>query len=120
MKSGKQMLRSLMVGLSMVALIGAGIGAQAQDKNPPKVKFTVEQAKAIAVKKYHGKVVGQPPLENEEGKWQYGVMVKTGKTLREIMVNAMTGKIDSVEVTTNAKEAAEKKADAAAAKKGKK
>lgn len=116
MKSGKQMLRSLMVGLSMAALIGAGVGVQAQDKKPPKVKYTVEQANAIAVKKYHGKVVGKTPLENEEGKWQYGVMVKTGKTLREVMVNANTGKIDSVEVTTNAKEAKEKAADEAKAK----
>ena len=55
-------------------------------------------------------------LENEEGKWQYGVMVRSGKTLREVMVNAMTGKIDSVEVTTAEKERAEKKADADKAK----
>ena len=63
------------------------------------------------------KVVGKTKLENEEGKWQYGVLVQTGKTLREVMVNARTGKIDSVEITTKAKEKTEEKADAAKAKK---
>src|SRR5438132_13089858 len=85
-------------------------------QKPPKAKITASQANQIAVKKFHGKVEGKTPLENEEGKWQYGVMVRTGKTLREVMVNAMTGKIDNVEVTTKAKEAAEAKADAAKSK----
>src|SRR5437870_10877257 len=82
-----------------------------------KPKITAEQANAIAVKKYHGKVVGKTKLENEEGKWQYGVLVRSGKTLREVMVNAKTGKIDNVEVTTATKEKAEEKADAAKANK---
>ena len=102
--------------LAAAALIACCLPAIAQ--KPPKVKITTAQANAIALKKFHGKVVGKTPLENEEGKWQYGVMVRSGKTLREVMVNAMTGKIDSVEVTTEAKERAEKKADEAKAKKG--
>src|SRR5947207_1000417 len=47
----------------------------------PKVKFTASQANEIALKKYPGKVQGKTPLEKEEGKWQYGVMVRSGKTL---------------------------------------
>ena len=84
--------------LTYVGLVSmlAGLPAIAQEK-APKPKFTAEQANSIAVKKYHGKVVGKTKLENEEGKWQYGVLVQTGKTLREVMVNARTGKIDSVE-----------------------
>jgi uncharacterized membrane protein YkoI len=79
-------------------------------------KITVAQARAAALKRFPGKVVGKTPLENEEGTWQYGVMVQSGKTLREVMVNAKTGKIDSVEVTTASKEGAEAKAEAARAK----
>ncbi len=116
----KRTLDALLCGLSLLALLTAGLAANAQQKEkhtPPKVKITAAQANEIALKKYHGKIVGNTPLENEEGKWQYGVMVRSGKTLREVMVNAMTGKIDSVEVTTEAKESAEKKADEAKAKK---
>ena len=56
---------------------------------------------------------GKINLEDEEGSWQYAVNIRSGKTLREVMVNAMTGKIANVEVTTNAEEAREQKAEAA-------
>lgn len=81
-----------------------------------RTKITAAQAGAVAVRKFHGTMVGHPTLENEEGKWQYGVMVKTGRTLREVMVGAYSGKIENVEVTTAAKEGVEKQADAAAEK----
>jgi hypothetical protein len=35
-------------------------------------------------------------------------MVRSGKTLREVMVGAYSGKIENIEVTTDAKEKAEK------------
>ena len=83
----------------------------------PKVKVSLKKAETIAMKKYPGKLAGKTELENEEGKWQYAVMVRSGKTLREIMVNANTGKIDNVEVTTDDKEAKEKKDETDAARK---
>lgn len=83
---------------------------------PAHAKITAAQARAAALKKFPGKVIGKTSLENEEGTWQYGVMVQSGKTLREVMVNAKTGKIDSVEVTTASKEGAEAKAEGARAK----
>lgn len=104
-----------------LGLLGACIAlSPAGAQTRPNPKYTVAQAQKIALKKYPGKLVAKTELENEEGKWQYAVMIRSGKTLREVMVNAMTGKIDHAEVTTEAKEAAEKKADAAAAKNGKK
>ncbi|MBV9468739.1 MAG: hypothetical protein JOZ57_05795, partial [Abitibacteriaceae bacterium] len=51
-------------------------------------------------------------LENEDGKWQYAVMIRSGKVLREVQVDANTGAIVDAEVTTEAKEAAEAKEDA--------
>lgn len=90
-----------------LALVAFGPAAGAQRSHAPKVKLTVERANAIALKKVPGTIVGKTALENEEGRWQYGVMVRSGKTLREIMVNANTGRIDSVEVTTASKEAVE-------------
>jgi hypothetical protein len=115
MKKQGRLSSIAMVACSLICPLAALPGlAQPQDAKPPKVKITTAQANKIAATKFHGKVVGMTPLENEEGKWEYGVMVRSGKTLREVMVNAMSGKIDSVEVTTLSKEVAEKKADEAA------
>src|SRR5258708_20490578 len=102
----------------IIAALWLSFASFGQEK-APKLSVSAKQAEAIAIKKYPGKITGKTALENEEGKWQYGVLVKSGKTLREVMVNAKTGKIDSVEVTTNAKERAEAKADAAKAAKAK-
>lgn len=74
-------------------------------------RLTVAQANRIALRRFPGKVAAKTVLENEKGTWQYGVMVRSGKTLREVMVNAGTGRIDNVEVTTDAKERAEKQAE---------
>jgi hypothetical protein len=75
-----------------------------------KTRIGVKKANEIAVKKYKGKVVGKTALENESGSWQYAVNVRTGKVMREVMVNAYSGKIEHVEVVTAKKEAAEAKA----------
>jgi hypothetical protein len=80
-------------------------------------KITVAQAKKAALSKYHGKLVGKVPLENEDGKWQYAVTVRTGGVLREVMVDATTGKIASVEITTAREEAKEAAAEKSKAKK---
>lgn len=69
-----------------------------------KPSVTADPAKAVALTKFHGKIVGTTRLENAEGTWQYGVLGKSGKTPREVMLNAKSGKIDRVEVTSAAKE----------------
>ncbi|HEY3297661.1 MAG TPA: PepSY domain-containing protein [Armatimonadota bacterium] len=122
MKTFARRFTSILFGVFAVTMIFAGIGQAAQShKSQPKAagshaKITLSQANAVAVKKFPGKIVGKTKLENEEGVWQYGVMVQSGKTLREIMVNAKTGKIDNVEVTSASKERVEAKTDAAKAK----
>lgn len=77
-----------------------------------KAKISAAAARAAALKKYPGTVVGKIALENEEGRWQYAVNVRSGKKLREVMVGAYNGKIENVELTTPAEEAAEAKAEA--------
>jgi hypothetical protein len=101
---------ALLGGLGLIALM-AGMTATAQAQGA-HAKISAEQAKSAALKKYPGKVEGKIALENEEGSWQYAVNVRSGKTLREVMVNAKTGKIASVEVTSKAEEAKEQKAEA--------
>ncbi len=96
--------------LALTAVVGAGVlPAQAKAaKHTMTTKISAAQAQAIALKKFPGKVMQKTTLENEEGKWQYSVMVKSDKTLREIMVGAHSGKIEDVEVTTASKEGREK------------
>ena len=79
-------------------------------------KVTAAQAAKTALAKYHGSLAKKPLLEKEDGKWQYEVIVKTGKTMHEVNVDATTGKITSTETVTAKEEATEKKAEA---KKGK-
>ncbi len=79
-------------------------------------RLTTTQAENVVLRRFPGRIV-EAPLEHEGGKWQYGVLVRSGHTLRDVMVNAQSGKIDSVTVTTMAKEQAEKRAEAAAKKK---
>lgn len=80
-------------------------------------RITMAQANAIALKKFPGKLTQKTTLENEEGSWQYGVMVRSGRTLREVMVDANSGKIANVEVTNASQENSEQRAEDAAAKK---
>lgn len=100
----------LAVGLAVVGL-GSGSAVHAAPA-APKVKVTAAQATKTATAKFHGKATKPAVLENEDGKWQYAVMVLSGKVLREVAVDANTGKIVDVEVTTEAKETAEEKTEA--------
>ena len=111
-----RILNSLVTGGALMAMLATVSLATAMHPH-----FTITQAKAntIVLKRFaHGVIVGKTKLENEEGTWQYGVMVRKGKLLREVMVNAKTGHIDRVEVTNAAKENGEALVDAAQAKKG--
>ncbi len=98
--------------LALVALSAGLLAAHAA----PHAKISAARANAIVLKRFSGRLTAKTTLENEEGKWQYGVMVRSGKTLREVMVDANSGKIASVEVTSAAKEGVEKQQDAAKAK----
>ena len=114
MNQTKHTLGSLLAGLGVFALLAGGVAVQAQGAH---AKISAEQAKASALKKYPGSIEGKINLENEDGSWQYAVNVRSGKVLREVMVNAKTGKIASVEVTSKAEEKREAQAEAAQAKK---
>lgn len=84
----------------------------------PKHKISAERAAKIALKRFPGKLKGTPHLEHEDGVWQYEVLVKTGGKLKEINVNADSGKIGSVETTSAKEEAREAKEEKGKDKKG--
>lgn len=105
-------LSALFVALVVVFTLvvvsqGATTGKQHAGKTVLHSKITAAQAETTALQRFPGRIVRKTALEDEEGVWQYSVMVKSHKTLREIMVNAITGNIDNVEVTTASKEGVE-------------
>ena len=77
-----------------------------------KPKITMDQARAIALKKAPGKVKSAE-LENEHGKLIYSFDIATSaKDVTEVNVDALNGKIVAVQHENAAKEAAEQKQEA--------
>lgn len=105
---GRKMIDRKITSLVTLALASFALAA------PHKI--SPAQAAKIALAKYHGKLQGKPKLEKEDGAWQYEVLVKVGKIVKEVNVNAETGKIGSVENTTPGEEAREAKAEKAKGK----
>jgi uncharacterized membrane protein YkoI len=73
---------------------------------PPSGKVPPWDAMKTAAAKVHGRAINAN-FEFEDGHWQYGVMVLTGKSIKEVEVNAMTGAAGDVENVDPAKEARE-------------
>ena len=112
------------VALTLLASTSAVAQAVSVKEEKPgllkKAKITAEAATAAAVAKVPGGKVEKAEIENEKGKLIYSFDIKTdGKTgIDEVAVDAMTGKVLSVEHESpeaEAKEAAADKAKAAKA-----
>ena len=117
-RAASKTLLALLTILPTVPLaLSAANAATTHHATAHHARITMAQANAIALKKFPGKLTQKTTLENEEGAWQYGVMVRSGRTLREVMVDAHSGKIANVEVTSGAQENREQRAEDAAAKK---
>ncbi len=64
----------------------------------PQVKVSEQRATKIATAKYRDTLIAKTILEHEDGKWEYSVLIRSKGKLREIIVDAMTGKITEAEV----------------------
>lgn len=74
-------------------------------------KITKDQARAIALARHQG-TVKSSELEKEHGKLVYSFDIQTAEGIREVQVDAMTGKVveDTIESAADeAKEAAQEK-----------
>ena len=77
-----------------------------------KPKITMQQARAIALKKAPG-TIKSAELENEHGKLIYSFDIATSASaITEVNVDALNGAIVAVQKENAAKEAAEKKQEA--------
>ncbi|HKS25113.1 MAG TPA: PepSY domain-containing protein [Thermoanaerobaculia bacterium] len=76
-----------------------------------KPKITMQQARAIALKKAPG-TIKSAELENEHGKLIYSFDIATSpKVITEVNVDALNGKIVAVQQENAAQEAKEKAAE---------
>jgi hypothetical protein len=109
----KRMTAALYATLGIGAILVGGSGllavhAQHQGSAMPEPKCKVTPVEAIKIAK--GKVSGRAlnaNFEFDEGKWVYGVMIVTGKTIKEVEIDPMTGKVGDVETVTPEDEAKE-------------
>ena len=88
---------TLALSLMVVGFSQAVVAKGRVKSNKPHANITIKQAQTIAQHKFPGKIVQKTKLEKESRVWEYSVMVKSGKTIHEVMVNAKTGKIDNAE-----------------------
>jgi len=97
----------------IATLLGGGLLLMRANATPgarkdtaPSGKITPWQAMKIATAKTPGKPIWAN-FEFEDGKWIYGVVVASGKTLHEVEIDATTGKVGDSEVITPAQEGKE-------------
>lgn len=112
--------------LTLAVTLGLGLtGARAQDKTDAKLvseaKISKARAEQIALAKVPGATVKTVDIEKEKGKliWSLDLTRPDSKDVTEVAVDALTGKIVSVDIETpkdQAKEAEEDKEAAETAK----
>jgi hypothetical protein len=105
--TGGIVLKKLMLVLTLI--VAASLCAIPQLK--PNAKISMEQAKAIALQKENG-TVKSSELEIEHGRWIYSLDISTPNGIREVNIDANTGRVveDSKETAADeSKEAAQEK-----------
>jgi uncharacterized membrane protein YkoI len=96
--------RNLLSALAMSAVLALGSGAFAYSGQEfsKAAKLTLEDARAIALKAYPGKVTDEE-LEKFKGGLRYTFDIKSGSKTKEVSVDGNSGKI--LGATTDAGEA---------------
>ncbi len=84
------------------------------DSVEAKAKLSKEQAEKIAMTKVPGGKIKEGELEMEGGVllWSFDVATEGSKNITEVNINAVTGKVVSVDVETPEAQAKEAKAEA--------
>lgn len=107
---------SIFASLGLAALLGGfalkTVSAQPTTSAPPPPsgKITPWAAIKIAQSKVPGRPL-QANFEFDEGKWVYGVMIVSGKTIKEVEIDPSSGKVGDVESVTPNGEAKEVRAE---------
>ena len=105
----------LACGLLAAGLTGCKSGPHAT------AKISKEEATATALAQVPGGTVKDGELEKEKGRWiwSFDIAIPGSADIKEVAVDANTGKLIGVETETPAQQAREKAEDEATEKKGK-
>jgi hypothetical protein len=115
------MKKDFAVVFCLLLVLTPGVSAIAKDKKESKkalareAKITMKAARDTALQAAPGKIQ-EAELEREDGKLVYSFDIKTKEGIKEVQIDAIDGKVVSVETETAEDEAKEK----AAGKKAKK
>lgn len=115
------MKKNFAVALSLLLTLIISVSAMAEDKKESKkalareAKITMQAARTTALQAAPGKIK-EGELERENGKLIYSFDIKTKEGIKEVQIDAIDGKVVSVETETPEDEAKEKAAEKKAKK----
>lgn len=103
----KMRIERILIALGLVLAVSVGPAlakpwdetqdpSQGLDK-PEKHKFTVAQAKSIALDAVSGKIVGEPTFKHDGGYWSYVVTIKGDRGTQRVWVDSDTGHIVGID-----------------------
>jgi hypothetical protein len=114
-----RIIRSVPAMLAVLLILGAAVAQKTTQADLEKqAKITKEEATKTALARVPGGTVKESELEKEKGKlvWSFDIATANTKDITEVQVDAVSGKIVSVEKETPKSEAKEKKAESKPAK----
>lgn len=99
----------------VVAFAGSALATSSEAELMKQAKFTRAQAEKIALAKVPNGKIQSAEIENEHNAlvWSFDILTPGTKNVTEVLVNARTGKIVSVNSETPADQAKETAADKA-------
>lgn len=103
-------LCSFMLVLALGLAVAASDKKSSQKQLQKEARITMKEARATALKEAPGKIK-EGELEREDGQLIYSFDIKTKEGIKEVQVDALTGKVLKVETETAEQEAKEKAAE---------
>jgi|SRR5436853_3704128 len=117
-----QNIRKAAIGLVLIMALAVAVAASDKKSDQKQLakeaKITMKEARATALKEAPGKIK-EGELERENGQLIYSFDISTKEGIKEVQVDAITGKVLKVETETKEQEAKEKAAEHKAAGKKK-
>ena len=112
-------IRRTAIGLALILALAFSVAASDKKGNQKQLakeaKITMKEARATALKEVPGGKIKEAELERENGQLIYSFDISTKAGIKEVQVDALTGKVVKVETETKEQEAKEKAAEHKAA-----
>ena len=108
-------IRKSVIGFGLILALAFSVAASDQKSSQKQLakeaKITMKAARATALKEVPGGKIKEAELERENGQLVYSFDISTKEGIKEVQVDALTGKVVKVESETAEQEAKEKAAE---------